>query len=120
MEYGFMQIVYNKDSSVYNNPSGLTRNGGAGSGINNVLQEYMPLFQVGIRALPGTKIYFNNNSTPVIVGFNGVFELDLSESGSGGITSVRVDQNSLKLIEDNDSAYLIIDMVYAKRGDSDT
>ena len=32
-----MQIVYNKDSSVYNNPSGLTRNGGAGSGINNVL-----------------------------------------------------------------------------------
>ena len=116
-----MQIVYHKDGSVYNNPSGLTRSGGVGSGINYVLSNYMPLVQVGIRALPGTKVYFNNNSNPVIVGFNGVFELDFSNSQAGAvITSLRIDQNSLQLIEENDSAYLIIDMIYAVRGDSDT
>ena len=113
------RIVYNKDGSVHNNPSGLTRNGGVDSGINYILRNYMPLFQVGIRALPGTKVYFNNNSNPVIIGFNGVFELDLSNSSGGVITSLSIDQNSLKEIEENDSAYLIIDMVYADQGDSD-
>ena len=119
MNYSFMQVVYNKDGSVHNNPSGLTRNGGVNSGINYILRNYMPLFQVGIRALPGTKVYFNNNSNPVIIGFNGVFELDLSNSSGGVITSLSIDQNSLKEIEENDSAYLIIDMVYADQGDSD-
>ena len=112
MQYSFGQVVYNCDGSDYNIPKTLTQ-----STVNGELLNYTPAYQLGIRALPGTKIYLNGSSTPIIIGFNGMFEIDFTKFGSGSITSLRVDEDSLTTINANDSAYLIIDFMFLKGGD---
>ena len=112
MQYSFNQIVYNKDSSNYNIPASLTK-----STVNSELAKYTPLYQLGVRALPGTKFYLNGSSIPVIVGFNGVFEIDFTDKSGGFITSIIFDSDSLDSIEENDSAYLVVDMMHLVRGE---
>ena len=106
MSYSFHQLVYHNDTSNYNNPTSLTQ-----SNLADEIQKYMPLSQLGIRALPGTKIYINENTNPLIVGFNGLFEIDFSNISNGSIYSLTVDPASLNLIKSLDTAYLILDMV---------
>ena len=36
-----------------------------------------PIVQLGIQTLPGTKFYLNNSIEPIIVGYTGIYELDL-------------------------------------------
>ena len=63
-----------------------------GSFLDNTL----PISQLGISSLPGTKFYLNGGSIPVIVGFTGLFEIDLSAGGA--ITDIRIDQKSINEI----------------------
>lgn len=67
--------------------------------------------QLGIQTLPGTRFYLNNatNDSPIIVGSTGIYELDIE--GISSITEMHFDQESIELIEKNESAYLIIDMI---------
>ena len=67
------------------------------------------IVQVGIQALPGTKVYFNGGSDPVIIGFSGVFELDLTNSTF--INSIMFDEDDLQNIADNSTAALIVDFI---------
>lgn len=69
----------------------------------------MSIQQLGIQALPGTKFYINGSNSPVLVGFSGLFNLDLTDQGE--ITELRFDLNSLKYIKDTNSI-LIIDIAY--------
>lgn len=69
----------------------------------------MSIQQLGIQALPGTKFYINGSDSPVLVGFSGLFNLDLTDQGE--ITELRFDSNSLKHIKDTNSI-LIIDIAY--------
>jgi len=64
---------------------------------------------LGVRALPGTQFYINGGTNPVIVGFTGLFEIDLTDGGS--ITELKFDRKSIDAIELNDSAYLVVDML---------
>lgn len=68
--------------------------------------------QLGIQALPGTKFYINGSNSPVLVGFSGLFNLDLTDQGE--ITELRFDLNSLNYIKKTNSI-LIIDIAYAER-----
>lgn len=105
MQKKFKQIIYCHPTSSINTV-GITRDTlVTGSAFSN----YLPLSQLGVRALPGTKFYINGTDSPVIIGFTGMFELDLSKGGS--VTSLTFDANSLQEIENNDSAYLVIDML---------
>ena len=74
----------------------------------SIFQSYLPLSQLGVRALPGTKFYINGNDNPVIIGFTGMFELVLDNAT---ISSISFDKDSLEKIEKNDSAYLVVDML---------
>lgn len=67
--------------------------------------------QLGIQTLPGTRFYLNNatNDSPIIVGSTGIYELDIE--GISSITEMHFDSDSIGLIEANESAYLIIDMI---------
>ena len=105
MQKKFKQIIYcHPNSSI--NTTGITRDGLI---TGSAFTDYFPLSQLGVRALPGTKFYVNGTNNPVIIGFTGMFELDLSNGGS--ISSLAFDGQSLLEIERNDSAYLVIDML---------
>lgn len=75
-----------------------------------VFEEYTPLSQLGVQAPPGTKFYINGNENPVIIGFTGLFDIDLNKGGS--INEISFDRQSLSYIKSNDSAMLIIDMAF--------
>lgn len=66
--------------------------------------------QLGIQALPGTKFYLNNSLTPVIIGFTGIYEIEL-DSGAE-ITGLKFDYNSINTINSINSAFLIVDAIY--------
>lgn len=76
----------------------------------SIFFENTPIIQLGIQALPGTKFYLNGSNFPVIIGNTGIYELDLQ--GQGEINEIRFDSNSIHLIEQNENAYLIVDIIY--------
>lgn len=102
----FKQIVFCNASSSHTTPGVTMTNLVTGT----VFDEYCPLSQLGVQAMPGTKLYLNGNSHPIIVGFTGVLSIDLSMGGE--ITSLCFDQESIKNINDNIEAMLIVDMAY--------
>lgn len=69
-----------------------------------------PIVQIGIQTLPGTKIYLNAHTVPVVVGATGIYEL--SVDGLANLTNIQFDNKSLEIIENNDNAYVIIDYIY--------
>ena len=77
----------------------------------DVFLDYVPIIQLGIQALPGTKFNLNANLEPIIIGTSGMYELDLSNS-SGVLTSLTFEKESLDQIDKNPDGYLIIDIVY--------
>lgn len=107
------QFRYYSDSErqTKNYPSGLTmRQLISGSAFTNSATKCIPILQLGIQGLPGTKFYLNNAYNPVIIGNTGIYELDLN--GLSEITSLQFDQRTLQAINDNNNAYLIIDVIY--------
>lgn len=75
---------------------------------------YMPIVQLGIQSLPGTKFYLNNSNNPIIVGYTGIYELSLE--GKAEISSLAFDAKSLEAINGNANSYLIIDIIYEGEG----
>lgn len=71
-----------------------------------------PIVQLGVQTLPGTQMYINGSSTPIIIGSTGIYELDID--GLSYITNLAFSENSLKTIANNDTAYLIVDYVSVK------
>ena len=103
---------YSKDDSNKNYPSSIAyRNLVSGS----IFSDYMPIIQLGIQGLPGTKFYLNNSNNPIIIGYTGVYELNLD--GVAEIKSLQFDANSINMIEKNPNAYLIVDIIYEKDGE---
>lgn len=80
---------------------------------------YYPIVQLGVQTLPGTKMYLNKDSQPVIVGVTGVYELNID--GLSYINSLCFDRTSLQLIDNKDkdgnpitpnsAKYLIVDFI---------
>lgn len=69
-----------------------------------------PILQLGIQALPGTKIYLNEGTEAVVIGSTGIYELDLD--GLAEIVKLQFDYTSLQIINDNDTACLIVDIIW--------
>lgn len=101
----FKQYVYYNASSA--------NNVGINSNFVNtgVLQFNNAIQHIGVQALPGTKFYLGNREYPVIVGFLGFVEIDLTSLGAS-YSSIEFDMNSINLINNNDSAVLIVDTTY--------
>lgn len=71
-----------------------------------------PILQLGIQTLPGTKFYLNSSVEPIIIGFTGIYELDLDNQTE--ITKITFNEESMTAIENNPNGYLIIDILYDK------
>lgn len=103
-----VQVRYYGEKNENNQPAGLSsvqmRSGSAFS-------KYMPVKQLGIQTLPGTKFYLNGAIEPIIIGNTGIYELNVENLTE--ITSLNFDYTSLKLINESPStAYIIVDMLY--------
>lgn len=75
-----------------------------------LFQDYMPISQLGIQALPGTKFYLNGSNDPIIIGHTGIYELDLE--GLAEITALSFDAKSIEAINGNNNSFLIVDIIY--------
>lgn len=80
----------------------------SGSAFSN----YMPIIQLGIQSLPGTKFYLNGSNNPIIIGQTGIFELDVA--GMAEIKALRFDSKSINSIGTNLNGYLIVDILYER------
>lgn len=70
----------------------------------------VPIVQLGIQALEGTRFYLNDMVEPIVIGSSGIFELQLN--GVIEISTIRFDAASLDAIIKDKNATLIIDTIY--------
>ncbi len=101
------QFRYYNEGNTKNSPNGSFRRAFVNG---SVFSKYMPVIQLGIQALPGTKFYLNHSNKPIIIGYTGIYELNLE--GLTTIESIEFDNISLKTINDHDNASLIVDIIY--------
>ena len=101
-----MQFRYYGEKVSNNQPSNISASNLASG---HIFSGYLPITQLGIQTLPGTKFYLNNSIYPVVIGSTGIYELDLK--GMTQITEIHFDKRSLNLINENNNAYLIIDII---------
>ena len=101
---------YNNENKTQNQPSNISQNNLVSGSIFFQNTSLGSITQLGIQALPGTKFYLNNSATPIIIGFTGIYELDLE--GISEITSISFDRDSLSAINNINNAYLIVDAIY--------
>lgn len=71
----------------------------------------VPIVKLGIQSLPGVRFRFNTNLEWIVLGATGLYELDLKDS-AGSIVDLKFDKQSIQVINDNENAYLIIDIMY--------
>lgn len=101
---------YNNENKAQNQPSTITQNQLVSGSVFFQNAALGTITQLGIQALPGTKFYLNNSANPIIIGFTGIYELDLE--GISEITSLAFDRESLAAINNINNAYLIVDAIY--------
>ncbi len=100
---------YNETDSTRNQPSTITMEKLINGKVFNEPSCY-PILQLGIQALPGTKFYLNSSIDPVVVGFTGIYELDLENQAE--IVKLTFNKKSIETINSNANGYLIIDVLY--------
>ena len=106
------QFRYYKEGHTNNSPSGIT----VDQLIDGNAFKGMIITQLGIQTLPGVRFHLNDNNPtnpPIIIGSTGIYELEID--GISQIESFWFEKNSLDLIEKNENAYLIIDMIYEEK-----
>lgn len=108
-----MQFRYYGDSEAEkkkNYPAGLQR---ADLKSGAAFINYYPIIQLGIQSLPGLHFYLNHANTSVEIGTTGIYELDLD--GYTEIDNLAFSDDDLKTINDNPSAYLMVDIICNKQ-----
>ena len=68
------------------------------------------VYQLGIQALPGTKFKLNNSPGWIILGTNGIFDLNLANKAR--ITSLCFEADSVAKLRQNNGLILLVDIVY--------
>lgn len=67
------------------------------------------IITLGVQTIPGVKFYVNHSIYPIIVDQSGLFYLNFEDKTY--IYDLKFDNESINLINNNDNAYLIIDLV---------
>lgn len=105
------QFRYYSDSEYASNnfPVGLTREKFL---TGDAFEAYMPTVHLGIQAPSGTIFYLNDSTNSIMVGYSGVYEIDVEDLTE--ITSLRFDADSIQKISDNPGMFIIVDLIYEK------
>lgn len=101
------QVRYFNNGAKQNQPSGLSHQ----DLRTGVPFKNKTIVQLGIQGLPGMQIQIGQASdSPVVIGSTGVYELNVE--GLTSIDFINIPTNSLRMIESNPNAYIIIDYIY--------
>lgn len=103
------QFRYYGEDNALNYPEGISLKTLVSGSIFTKTKVY-PIVQLGVQTLPGIGFYLNKGNDPVIVDASGIFTLNLSDGIE--ISSLSFDLESMNLINENDEAYLVIDIIY--------
>ena len=68
--------------------------------------------QLGIQTMPGIKFYLNGNISPIIIGKNGIFDLNVENISQ--ITALQFDKESINRLNATPNSYLLVDAIYEK------
>lgn len=98
---------FSPGDTTRNNPTDISA---AGLISGNIFKQTMPITDLGIQALPGTKFYLNGSVSPIVIGHSGLYQLNLN--GAVRITSLRFDSTSVTAVTNNPNGYIIVDIVY--------
>lgn len=109
MARNIKQYRYYGEGADKNQPFGLTYAKLVDGSVFDTPSCY-PIVQLGIQTLPGTKFYLNNSIEPIIVGYTGIYELDLDNQTE--IFKLTFNNTSMETVRDNPNGYLIIDVLY--------
>lgn len=101
------QFRYYKQGSPKNYPNNISI---ANLASGSIFSKYMPVIQLGIQSLPGTKFYLNNSNEPIIIGNTGIYELDLN--GLSEVIAIAFDRTSINAIATSQNGYLVVDILY--------
>lgn len=100
---------YNENNTELNYPEGLTQ---LSLLTGEAFGNYMPVTSISIQSLPGTKFYLNNGLNPIVIGYTGIYELNVNNLAE--ITSLRFDHASLTKLNLSKDTYLFVDIIYDK------
>ena len=78
-------------------------------------KRYVPILQLGIQSIPGTRFYLNDGVDPITIGSTGIYELDMNNGVE--ISKLAMDVSSMNKINEMQNGYLIIDIIYEKEED---
>lgn len=106
-EYDSKKTYYIAKTKKINYPVTMTK---ASLVSGSIFNSITPIIKLGIQAIPGTRFRVNSNKDWIIIGMTGIYELDLSAS-SATIMKLQFDETSLDIIDKNENAYLIIDIM---------
>ena len=76
-----------------------------------VFDDKLPIEQLGIQALPGTKFYLNGSKDPIMIGATGIYELDLTNRSA--ISKLRFNATSVENVVNSETP-LLVDIVYTE------
>jgi len=76
-----------------------------------IFENYFPMSQLGVQGIPGTKIYLNGSTRPIVMGVSGIYDLDIKNGAR--ITGLSFDKDSLQKVKDW-GGYLIVDFLYGE------
>lgn len=107
MAYLVKQFRYYNNNNEKNQPSDLQS---AQLVSGEIFANYAPIVQLGVQGLPGTKFEVNTSPEPILIGSTGIYELDLANGVT--ISSLKFNSQSIENIQNNNSAYLIVDIIY--------
>lgn len=105
------QFRYYKEGHSENYPSPLTMTS-LNLQTGKVFADYMPISQLSIQALPGTKFYLNNSHDQIVIGYTGIYQLTMNDLAE--ITSLKFDVKSIEDLNKNEETVLLIDILYEK------
>lgn len=101
------------DKTSFTEGSNVLTNLGNGSFLEGALGKNFKIKQLGIQTIPGITFRINDSLQDSTIGPSGIFHLALEGTY---ITSIKFNTGTLDAFRNEDSFYLIIDVIYEKEG----
>lgn len=77
--------------------------------------EYMPVRQLGIQSIPGTKFYLNDSVSPIVIGSTGIYEIELNSLVE--IKKLSFDPESIWAVQKSPTFFIIVDILCEKENE---